>query len=251
MNRKWGECALCGKECELTYEHIPPRNAFNNLRTKVVDGTTYFENLSLGEDAKNFDELKYENAQQGKGKYSLCKACNNNTGTWYGPAYVNFAHSMAYSLNRVNVKRGEYLNVTGIMIKPLNIIKQVMSMFCSINNICRTDYLNPLQKFVLDRNSHDLGQFRLGIFVFLRGCERLTPFTISGFLPEPTSLFSEMISFPFGFILIDKEKSYDFPFEVTDISSFADYDYNQEIEADFPRLPVYETADMTPGIVLR
>ena len=37
------------------------------------------------------DGLKYSNLQQGMGKYSLCQECNNNTGAWYGDAYVFFA----------------------------------------------------------------------------------------------------------------------------------------------------------------
>ena len=30
MPKHFGKCRLCGKECVLTYEHVPPRNAFNS-----------------------------------------------------------------------------------------------------------------------------------------------------------------------------------------------------------------------------
>ena len=38
MERHYGRCALCGKEGELTFEHIPPRSAFNSHRTKMYTG---------------------------------------------------------------------------------------------------------------------------------------------------------------------------------------------------------------------
>lgn len=36
--RPRGKCALCRKECELTFEHIPPRTAFNSTPVKPVSG---------------------------------------------------------------------------------------------------------------------------------------------------------------------------------------------------------------------
>ena len=36
MGKRFGKCALCGKECELTFEHIPPRAAFNSAPARPV-----------------------------------------------------------------------------------------------------------------------------------------------------------------------------------------------------------------------
>lgn len=33
-----GKCALCGQRCALTYEHIPPRMAFNSASVRQVVG---------------------------------------------------------------------------------------------------------------------------------------------------------------------------------------------------------------------
>lgn len=44
---------------------------------------------------ENLEGLKYKQMQKGKGKYSLCTNCNNNTGSWYGEAYCNFSNTVA------------------------------------------------------------------------------------------------------------------------------------------------------------
>jgi len=33
-----GVCHICGKYCELTFEHIPPKQAFNWQRAKIYNG---------------------------------------------------------------------------------------------------------------------------------------------------------------------------------------------------------------------
>ncbi|MBP0967818.1 MAG: hypothetical protein J5722_09295, partial [Oscillospiraceae bacterium] len=43
LQKHHGRCALCGKECELTFEHIPPRAAYNSTPVKPVNGKDFFE----------------------------------------------------------------------------------------------------------------------------------------------------------------------------------------------------------------
>ena len=43
MAKHYGKCALCGRECELTFEHIPPRGAFNSTPARPVLGTEIFK----------------------------------------------------------------------------------------------------------------------------------------------------------------------------------------------------------------
>src|SRR4029077_19760652 len=38
--------------------------------------------------------------QRGAGRHSLCAKCNNDTGTWYGTPYVNFARQVLILLHR-------------------------------------------------------------------------------------------------------------------------------------------------------
>lgn len=38
---KRGICCICGEEKELTYEHIPPKAAFNHFNLKLYDFYSY------------------------------------------------------------------------------------------------------------------------------------------------------------------------------------------------------------------
>ena len=82
--KHFGKCALCGKECNLSFEHIPPESAFNNSPAKPVSGDKLVED----DDRMPWDTsgLKYEHQQRGMGKYSLCRDCNSFTGVYYGKA---------------------------------------------------------------------------------------------------------------------------------------------------------------------
>ena len=74
MAKHFGKCALCGQECELTFEHIPPRAAFNSTPTKPVSGEELLDDDRMPWDTTG---LKYTNQQKGMGRYSLCPKCNN------------------------------------------------------------------------------------------------------------------------------------------------------------------------------
>ena len=71
-----GKCALCGAVGDLTFEHVPPQKAFNNLRTISL---SWDEAMLLGPEAPVKGKIK----QGGVGGYTLCSSCNNDTGAWY------------------------------------------------------------------------------------------------------------------------------------------------------------------------
>ncbi len=99
MKNHFGKCALCGKECELTFEHVPPRAAFNSTPTRPVSENEIFKEEVINDKERmpwDTEGLKYQNQQQGMGRYSLCHECNNNTGSWYGDAYITFARTCSY-----------------------------------------------------------------------------------------------------------------------------------------------------------
>ena len=148
MKKHYGKCALCRTEGELSFEHIPPQSSFNSTPAKPVTG----DRLMLDNDRMPWetDGLPYSNQQRGMGKYSLCESCNNLTGTWYGYDYKLMAHIINYALSQP-IKP----NVNGIgihNIHPLRFIKQVLSMFCSINNSDDSRF-EALRNFVLDKDA--------------------------------------------------------------------------------------------------
>ena len=106
-----GICCICGKESDLTFEHIPPRAAFNHFNLKLYDFWGYLTQ----------NKTRYQSLQNGAGRYSLCASCNNRTGEWYGAAFAEFvSQGMQY------YKSG----ATGIVgvpytFYPLRVLKQV------------------------------------------------------------------------------------------------------------------------------
>lgn len=76
----YGSCALCGKYMKMTFEHIPPRGAFNSRKAKIISGNDYINGLSM-DSFEELSELPYKEEQRGKGDYSLCADCNSLTGS--------------------------------------------------------------------------------------------------------------------------------------------------------------------------
>lgn len=227
---QFGKCALCRRECELTFEHIPPRAALNWKPVKNVSGENF-----IGTERKPWDiaNLPYTNLQRGLGRYSLCNECNNNTGSWYGEEYLRMAKA-AYKM--IAVRKED--PIESFVIKnfyPQRFIKQVVSMFCSINN-CDDARMQPLREFVLDRNSTNLDKSKYKICMY---------FTESALLKQnglsvTVNLFdagivamaiSEITAFPLGFLLyfdpIDE-----WEYRGIDITSFgtAQYDWHYDLE---------------------
>ena len=80
--KRTGICHICGSSGDLSFEHVPPRVAFNDRRTVRIKGE---EAISLGPD----EIVKGPIQQGGIGDYTLCAECNNKTGHWYGARFVD------------------------------------------------------------------------------------------------------------------------------------------------------------------
>lgn len=251
MGKHFGKCALCGKECDLTFEHIPPRKAFNWIPEKTFSGDSIIRSVS-DSDRKpwDFSGFKFENNQKGIGAYTLCQSCNNLTGTWYGDEYVTFAKAFHFIMVQEKPAPGEALCVKG-RIKPLPVIKQVASMFCSINPYGGTDSpIQSLRDFVLDKESKFLpkDKFRIGMYLFGGGIRRRCPYTVmclSGFDNPEFVEVSEIATYPLGFMLyFDPNERLKMP--CTDITTFSDFDYNEELNFEMT-VPVHECNIIFPG----
>ena len=90
----YGQCCICGRESELTFEHIPPRAAFNQFALKQYDFWNYLLHSNT----------RYIPSQRGAGKYSLCASCNNLTGEWYG-SVVNYLYE------EIKITKEEHLKI--------------------------------------------------------------------------------------------------------------------------------------------
>lgn len=244
MSKQQGKCALCRKEGELTFEHIPPRAAFNSTPAKPVSGDKI-----IGDDDRmpwDITGLPYQNQQKGMGKYSLCKKCNNDTGTWYGYEYSRFAHITHSFLLGDSVYQAQGVEIK--QVRPLQLIKQVLSMFCSINNFedKRIDYLRA---FVLDKEATSLDKSKYKLCMYFTRSKLLKYAPLSVIIGSTLKKYeamavSEITAYPLGFILYFDPTS-TWTYKGIDITGFADCMYDDICTVTLP-LCIYEVNDIFP-----
>jgi len=110
-----GKCHICGNVGPLSFEHVPPRRAFNE---RPVIKAQFEDIVGLGPD----EPIRGKIQQRGMGEYTLCPTCNNNTGSWYGKNFVDWCYQGFEILLRSKGKPSLiYLNY----LFPLRILKQI------------------------------------------------------------------------------------------------------------------------------
>jgi hypothetical protein len=142
----FGICHICGQEKKLSFEHVPPRAAFNDrpvLRTA-------FEDFLCSE---NPDEIKGEIQQRGAGAHTLCEKCNSDTGSWYGGPYAKWA---SQAMQLIIETRGKPSLGYSFNLFPLRVLKQIICMFFSANSPQYQALNTDLVRFVLNRESFSL-----------------------------------------------------------------------------------------------
>jgi hypothetical protein len=232
-----GTCHLCSDVGPLSFEHVPPRKAFND---RPVLLHKFDQVMEAGPD----DILTGgKNQQKGAGAYTLCEKCNNATGSWYGKHFVDWCHQAMLILTRAGGGPSLfYLNY----VFPLSILKQVVTMFASINGPTFGDSHPDLARFVLDRERKYLPP-RYRFFVYFKGAGRLRQVAVAGTLNLRThgiTLSSEIAFPPLGYVMsIASDRPDPRLFEIT---HFARYDYGK-FEVMELRLPVLPTHLTIPG----
>ena len=237
----YGKCALCGKEGELSFEHIPPKAAFNEQPAKPISGVEFLQDGNRYPwDATG---LQYQNLQQGMGMYSLCEACNSLTGSLYGNEYKEFAQRAIHvAFSDVDPTKNE---VVFKSVHPLRVIKQIASMFCSTTRIKQMD---ELKAFVLDKEKRgiDKSKFEFRMYFTRDNVIKWTGFNVLCVSGETNLIhLSEITAFPLGFIL------YLNPSEVhqkagIDITSFSDFGYDDICDVHSPIL-IHTVNSWVPG----
>lgn len=195
-----GICHICGKYGDLTFEHIPPKKAFNWQRAKIYNG---YETLNKykGEPAK------YRNLQQGMGKYTLCQNCNNNTGTWYAQTYCDFAMDIIKSIHKSQpLEHGDIVQYKFQKCPILQVVKQIISMFCSQLPYQEVHRLG-FDKLMLEKESNIVNKELFDLRMYLTSSEigaymsGLTYVIFKNNDSLETAQISEICAYPFGFIL--------------------------------------------------
>ena len=225
-----GTCALCGKTIKLSFEHIPDKKAGNSEPVKTLDGNTIF---------KNGYGYNYINNQKGSGGYYLCEDCNNKTGSWYGVYYNDFSNKISMHINDIMEKRINTVEIEHIY--PLRIIKQICSMFCSINR--NDSRIDTLIKFVMNKEANDINPLKYRILLEFTNSEEFIYIGLHDecdicFRDDASAvlhkeyLVSELILKPLKFTLLLNpvpEAEYN-----GDITFFSKFKYNEQTDLSIP-----------------
>ena len=234
-----GICCLCGCYGALTFEHIPPRSAFNDMPL-----VSYSIDRILSPDAASeFKKPTGGTARKGAGGFTLCGRCNSRTGAWYGNAYAQWA---AEGVRLLDAARNAPSLAHLAWLKPLEVIKQVACMFFSINGPRFREVHKDLAEFVLNpKRKYWPSEAR--IFVALSSATLSKMVGVSGignFERHSFKVVSEMMHPPFCYVMLFKgEPTHRHMYDMThfakgDFGHYSDY---------WMRLPILTSATPFPG----
>jgi hypothetical protein len=235
-NRNSGVCHICGTYGRLSFEHVPPRAAFNDQRILHVA----FEKLIA---AENLDRITGNVQQRGAGAYSLCGRCNNTSGTWYGGAFADWAHQ---AMRIIVGTRGRPSLQYPFNLFPLRVLKQVVCMFFSINGPKFQQVQPELVRFVLNRNAKGFPD-DIRVYAFYTFSNRSRTAGMAGLVRglgtsrSSVHVFSEITSPPFGFVLAStRHPPPEANFcDITGFSQFAYRDWRCGVTMKLPFMPIY------------
>ena len=198
--REWGTCHICGFEGYLTFEHIPPQEAFNKYPVLYINLKRFFDNQ------------RYEISQRGAGGHTLCDDCNTKTGSWYGTVFVKWCKDALETLQRAGeiLQRAEERPTLTAEYRtsPLRILKQIVTMFFSANRPEFHEKHPELVKFILDKSAKGLPpRYRFFVCYNIAGWKRRIGLAVRAtfdpeFIASPSRLLISEINFPpFGYVM--------------------------------------------------
>jgi len=230
-----GKCHICGRHGKLSFEHVPPRSAFNGkpLVLKKVDWMR-----QGGPRVVPGDRIE----QRGAGGYTLCNVCNNRTGRWYGGAYAEWAKQGLEAIDKCGW--GTFVG-RRFEIYPLRVLKQVVCMFFSANGPGFAKRHPDLVDFVLCRDRKYMqGDVRVYAFYTISRLLKQTGVQTFGRLGEGVYIFSEITFPPFGYVMFLGCGPHDD--RLYDISFFDEFGYHEKKSLDI-RLPGLPVVSPYPG----
>ena len=242
-----GICRLCGQEKDLTFEHVPPKSAFNSIAVKEYPSDVLIDKLSGADDRLpwDFNGIYGKINQNGSGDYYLCNECNSNTGSWYISEYVRLANTFHEIIVHEKLKVGNYCSFHLYDFYPLRFFKAIMTMYCDINNNCMGD--NQLREYLLEKESShlDLEKYTIYLYMASPSMYRIRGLSYLFFDGNKGFLTSEVGCYPIGTILcINKPKSFMPPGLL--INSFAEYGYDEKCSFAFGGMPFLEINSLAP-----
>jgi hypothetical protein len=189
----------------------------------------------------DLDDLRGKISQRGAGGYTLCAgrdSCNNNTGAWYVPGFVEFAVQAASILTYTG---GQASLHYPYHIFPLRVIKEILCMFFSANGPNFQAVHRGLAEFVLRKEEKYIDP-RYRFYAFLTDSNRSRQtgvVAVANIEAHTVRVLSEITFAPLGFVMAFSSDPPDK--RLIDISFFANYGYNEwkSFSLNLPSLQIY------------
>jgi hypothetical protein len=240
MAAVYGNCCICGLHSKLSFEHVPPRAAYNDQRVFEAN----IQKLVAAKWDGQMQTMQGKWVQRGAGKETLCEPCNNDTGSWYGTPYVSWAKQAVELLGRSG---GTLSLAYPYTIYSLRVLKQVLTMFCSACGPSLSVRFPELPKFILQKTDqympHGLRVYAYLLDAFNSVGHRQAGMT--GVLKgRQQHVFAEVAFAPFGFVLTGDPMPIH-P-DLLDIT-FLSHSRYHEREHLFLKLPVLPINTWLPG----
>ena len=208
-----GICRICKKKTDLSFEHIPPKVAFNKYtKFQSVPFLEYAKNAHI-EDYKPSEKLQ----QGGIGNYCLCRNCNSFLGNNYVPDYFKMAQTGKAIFQNKNFSKAIF---TTIEISPLKLLKQILAMFICLNDAEFTDGESELLNFIKDPNENKLPE-KFRVFMYLNNVGKIR--NLTNMYTNHFGLVNELTFPPLGFVLSVNSKD---KFPLTEITHFKNIPLN-------------------------
>lgn len=252
--KHYGKCRVCGKTGKLTFEHIPPKVAFNR---HPIAGQRILNLINVR--PSNYPSYVHRDYQGGFGRHALCAKCNNGIGSKYAAAFGQWATQCLEIVGKINAADHLIRNAT-FDIYPLRVIKQICLMFLCFNDEEFGAFHPDIAAFVSDPHRRRLPpNIRISAYIlqnlrlrFARGMvpkaveqEELNPNRILALIDEAEETMANWetpteIAFPplgyamtFGGDKADRQRA--------SISRFSEYGFDdrETVVLDLPVLPVH------------
>lgn len=244
MTMKKGVCRICDEYKDLSFEHIPPQSAFND-KSVLLHSLNYISDPSY-QIAKKTPTRKHP---RGLGEQSLCVRCNNLTGDWYAKAYVEWARQGMSYLDRIEKTVSISLP---FYIKPLNVLKQLVTMGLAISTGGSNANYDPLRRFVLNVRERNIPPEYL-FYVYLtnkKSSPRYMAEVVQLDIYTGTMDFviAEVALPPFGFVILNSipdRKSSITNENMCSINHFSQYEYNVWTTV-YLKIPIHRIWSPTP-----
>lgn len=145
-------CRICGMEGPLTFEHVPPRSAFNRDRAEVMGLDAWLRRDAGGPVERG------KIMQRGSGFESLCEICNNRAGRLYVPEFRKWTQMGMQVLHGPNgaaaafadTVEESYVLIEADDVQPARFLKQVVTMFLAMSPPTFTPLHPDLASFAQD-----------------------------------------------------------------------------------------------------